>query len=124
MYPYVDADGIASILASFEKNVNFWYPTMSQSQLDRIRITLEDGVPAEDTVQCCLALLTMALGCVSQAVTRLRSANQLGDYEEDKQKRIQGVKMAHVYFQLALKKLHIIHLEVSSESTQCLFFTA
>ncbi|KAI8650085.1 Zn(2)-C6 fungal-type domain-containing protein [Fusarium sp. Ph1] len=122
IYPYVDADAIDSILDSFEHNVNFWYPTMSQSQLQAIRSTMENGVPAEDTVHCCLCLLTLALGCASQSVAGLRFATDSEDGE--KEKRLRKRKMGDVYFQLALKKIHVAHLQVDSETTQCLFFAA
>ncbi|KAF4471290.1 C6 transcription factor [Fusarium albosuccineum] len=95
---------------------------MSQSQLQGIRATLESGVPAEDTVHCCLCLLTLALGCASQAVANLRfSRNSEGS---DREKRLRKRKMGDIYFQLALKKIHIAHLQVDSETTQCLFFAA
>lgn len=123
MYPYVDTETVEGILEAFQKNVNFWYPTLSQSQMEKVRGVLEGGVPADESVLCCLTLLIMALGCVSQAATSLREAENHGEVEEEKQWRIRRAKMGNVYFQLALKKLHIVHLDVSSESTQCLFFT-
>lgn len=122
IYPYVDVDAINSILDSFEHNVNFWYPTMSQTQLQAIRSTMENGVPAEDTVHCCLCLLTLALGCASQSVAGLRFAT--GSEDGEKGKRLRKRKMGDVYFQLALKKIHVAHLQVDSETTQCLFFAA
>ncbi|KAF4974833.1 hypothetical protein FZEAL_8294 [Fusarium zealandicum] len=122
VYPYIDAEDVDSILTAFEHNVNFWYPTMSQAQLQEIRTTLRSGVPAEDTVHCCLSLLTLALGCASQAVTDLRFTSSPEGYEAAT--RLRNRKMGDVYFQLALRKLHIVHLKVDSETTQCLFFTA
>ncbi|KAM5354749.1 hypothetical protein ACJ41O_001396 [Fusarium nematophilum] len=122
IYPYVDPEDMNLILTSFERNVNFWYPTMSQSQLHKIRATLENGVPAEDSVHCCLSLLTLALGCASQAIADLRFSSTFEGSE--KERRLRSRKMGNVYFQLALKKIHVAHLEVNSESTQCLFFAA
>ena len=83
---------------------------------------MENGVPAEDTVHCCLCLLTLALGCASQSVAGLRFATDSEDGE--KEKRLRKRKMGDVYFQLALKKIHVAHLQVDSETTQCLFFAA
>ncbi|KAF4969031.1 hypothetical protein FSARC_3685 [Fusarium sarcochroum] len=122
MYPYVDAEDIYAILEAFERNVNFWYPSMSQAQLDRTRATLQNGMPAEDTVHSCLCLLTLALGCASQAAEDLRFLSEPDAVEKEKKARKR--KLGDIYFQLALKKLHVAHLQVDSESTQCLFFTA
>ncbi|KAJ4264402.1 hypothetical protein NW762_005601 [Fusarium torreyae] len=122
MYPYVDAEDIVAILEAFERNVNFWYPSMSQAQLVDIRATLQNGMPAEDTVHSCLCLLTLALGCASQAAEDLRFLSEPDIAEKDK--RVRKRKLGDIYFQLALKKLHVAHLQVDSESTQCLFFTA
>lgn len=123
MYPYVDTETVEDVLDAFQKNVNFWYPTLSQSQMQRVKTVLRGGVPSEESVLCCLTLLIMALGCVSQAATSLRAAETNGEVEEEKQWRLRRARMGNVYFQLALKKLHIVHLDISSESTQCLFFT-
>ncbi|KAF5024443.1 hypothetical protein F66182_3529 [Fusarium sp. NRRL 66182] len=122
MYPYVDTEDIASVLKAFERNINFWYPSMSQAQLISIRATIHNGMPAEDTVHSCLCLLTLALGCASQAAEDLRFVDNLESAEKDK--RLRRRKLGDIYFQLALKKLHVVHLQVDSESTQCLFFTA
>ncbi|MBE3047741.1 hypothetical protein IMZ48_35575 [Candidatus Bathyarchaeota archaeon] len=123
-YPHIDTETLSAILAAFESNVNFWYPTLSQSQLEKVRAVLEDGVPDDDTVQCCLTLLIMALGCVSRAVTNLRAARKYNEDEDEKQRRVRLARMGHDYFQLAMKKIHVVHLDVSSASTQCLLFTA
>lgn len=122
MYPYVDSEDITSMLEAFERNVNFWYPSMSQEQLNSIRTTLQNGMPAEDTVHSCLCLLTLALGCASQAAEDLRFTTEPDASEKDR--RLRKRKLGDIYFHLALKKLHVVHLQVDSQSTQCLFFTA
>ncbi|KAF5724848.1 nitrogen assimilation transcription factor nirA [Fusarium mundagurra] len=122
MYPYVDAEDINSMLEAFERNINFWYPSMSQEQLGNIRATLQTGMPSEDTVHSCLCLLTLALGCASQAAEDLRFTAEPDAAEKDR--RLRKRKLGDIYFQLALKKLHVAHLQVDSQSTQCLFFTA
>ncbi|KAK2474374.1 hypothetical protein H9L39_14334 [Fusarium oxysporum f. sp. albedinis] len=122
MYPYVDAEDITSMLEAFERNINFWYPSMSQEQLGNLRATLQTGMPSEDTVHSCLCLLTLALGCASQAAEDLRFTAEPDAAEKDR--RLRKRKLGDIYFQLALKKLHVAHLQVDSESTQCLFFTA
>ena len=123
MYPYVDSETVNGILEAFQRNVNFWYPTLSQSQVERVKAVLEGGVPSDESVLSCLTLLIMALGCASQAATSLRAAEINAEVEGEKQWRLRRSRMGNVYFQLALKKLHLVHLDVSSESTQCLFFT-
>ncbi|KAG8359591.1 hypothetical protein FVEN_g2831 [Fusarium venenatum] len=122
MYPYVDTEDIASMLEAFERNVNFWYPSMSQEQLGSIRDTLQSGMLSDDSVHSCLCLLTLALGCASQAAEDLRFITEPDP--TDKDRRMRKRKLGDIYFQLALKKLHVVHLQVDSESTQCLFFTA
>ncbi|KAK7415547.1 hypothetical protein QQX98_005793 [Neonectria punicea] len=122
MCPYVTTDDIDSILDSFEHNLNFWYPTMSRDQLEKIRETLQAGVPSEDNVEACLTLLTMALGCASQAIAGLGSGRVLD--EEDVRRRLLRRKMGDIYFESALKKLYVAHLHANSEATQCLFFAA
>ncbi|KAI5458541.1 hypothetical protein BGZ63DRAFT_391585 [Mariannaea sp. PMI_226] len=123
MYPYVAMEEIDSILDSFQHNVNFWYPTMSQSQIQKIRSTMESGVPPEDTVDACLTLLTLALGCASQIISGLRrDADTLS--EDEIRKRLLKRNLADIYFESALRKMHAAHLSVNSEATQCLFFAA
>ncbi|POR38837.1 Uncharacterized protein TPAR_00966 [Tolypocladium paradoxum] len=121
-YPYVTAEDVDAVLASFQRSVNFWYPTMSRSQLDRIRAVLNAGVTAEDSIEACLALLTMALGCASQVTAGLGASAELSDQE--KRWRTSRRQMGDVYFDAALKRAYIAHLSVSSVSAQCLFFVA
>ncbi|KAF5640032.1 sugar transporter (hexose transporter) [Fusarium tjaetaba] len=116
MYPYVDAEDITSMLEAFERNINFWYPSMSQEQLGNIRATLQTGMPSEDTVHSCLCLLTLGLGCASQAAEDLRFTAEPDAAEKDR--RLRKRKLGDIYFQLALKKLHVAHLQVDSQSTQ------
>jgi hypothetical protein len=123
MYPYVGIEDIDSILDSFQHNVNFWYPTMSQSQISRIRSTLESGVPSDDTIEACLTLLTLALGCASQIIAGLRHGGAMLS-EDETRKRLLRRNMGDIYFESALKKMHVAHLHVTSEAIQCLFFAA
>lgn len=120
VYPYVAAEDIDNILDSFEHNANFWYPTLSQSQLDKSRAMLKSEGPIDDSLDACLALLTMALGCASQVTTGLTENERLTDQEA--RRRVSKRKMGDLYFDSALKKLHVAHLSVTSTATQCLFF--
>ncbi|KAH7231536.1 hypothetical protein B0J15DRAFT_530525 [Fusarium solani] len=120
--PYVTTDDVSAILDSFGHHVNFWYPTMSQHQLRHIRSNFQHGVPDEDSVETCLGLLTMALGCASQTTEGLNQGRSLT--EDELQRRLLKRKIGDAYFEAALKKIHVAHLQVSSEATQCLLFVA
>lgn len=122
VHPYVTAEDVDSILNSFQRSVNFWYPTMSQSQLDRIRSVLNSGVTSEDSIEASISLLTMALGCANQATSALDNNAELSGQE--KRWRTSRRQMGDVYFDAALKKAYNAHLTVSSVSAQCLFFVA
>lgn len=123
MYPYVTAEDVDGILDSFQQAVNFWYPTMSQTQLDKVRVIVNDGAFDQDGTYTCLALLTMALGCASQVIAGLTlGTNTLT--EEEKKKRAARRAMGDIYFDSALKRLYAAHMDVSSTATHCLFFAA
>ncbi|KAK3362416.1 hypothetical protein B0T25DRAFT_6090 [Lasiosphaeria hispida] len=123
MYPYVTAEDVDGILESFEHAVNFWYPTMSRGQLGQMRLIITSGAFDEDGPHTCLALLTMALGCASEAISALTlGAAILSD--EEKKRRAGRRAMGDIYFDSALKKLYVAHTGVSSTATHCLFFAA
>ncbi|KAK4231088.1 lactose permease [Podospora fimiseda] len=110
MYPYVSSEEVNIILEGFSQKVNFWYPTVSVKQLERTReIILGNGDEEEETVESCLALLIMALGCASLVVS-----------SEEKGKRAIG----DMYFDAALKRVYVAHMDVSAVGTHCFFFVA
>ncbi|KAF6824803.1 C6 zinc finger domain-containing protein [Colletotrichum plurivorum] len=122
MYPYVTAEDIDGILGSFERTVNFWYPTMSRGQLAQVRSLISEGIPEEDSILACLALLTMALGCAGQVTAGLTGGAALS--EEERKRRAARRAMGDMFFDGVLKKLHVVHTNVGSTATHCLFFTA
>lgn len=130
MYPFVTDDEMDSILDAFQHGVNFWYPTMSRHQLEKVRLTVKcfnAGVAEEQSVEACLAFLTMALGCASQAVAGLASSSPAAAAalsDDDLKHRSQRREMADLYFDHALRRLHVVHMDVGSTATQCLFFAA
>ncbi|KAJ3497223.1 hypothetical protein NLG97_g2068 [Lecanicillium saksenae] len=124
LFPYLSQDELSEILRSFEDNVNFWYPTASQGQLRMVRSVLGAGAPEKDSLESCLALLVMALGCASQATSNLDAGDGSLLAADAAKKRAARRKMGDVYFGGALKKLHIVHLSLSSTAAQCLFFVA
>lgn len=125
MYPLVSDEEMEAILEAFQHNVNFWYPTMSQHQLGKVRLMVKcfnAGVTEEQSVETCLAFLTMALGCASQTIAGLA----LGSTVTDEELKLRGKQreLGDFYFDHALRRLHIAHMGVGSTATQCLFFTA
>lgn len=121
MYPYVTAKDVDDILDSFEHAVNFWYPTMSRSQLDQARAAMTTG-NFEDGAGGCLALLTMALGCASQVTSGLTPGVSLG--EDEMKRRSESRSMGDMYFESVLRKLHVAHMDVNATAAHCLFFVA
>jgi len=128
MYPYVTAEDVDGILDSFQQAVNFWYPTMSQTQLEKVRSIVNEGAFDQDHdgngTYTCLALLTMALGCASQVIAGLTLPKTLTLTEEEKKKRAAKRAMGDIYFDSAVKRLYVAHMDVSSTATHCLFFAA
>ncbi|KAK2060653.1 C6 zinc finger domain-containing protein [Colletotrichum caudatum] len=122
MYPYVTSEDTNSIIESFEHTLNFLYPTMSRSQLEQVRNLISDGIPEEDSILVCLALLTMALGCAGQVTAGLTSGEVLSG--EQRKRRAAMKAMGDLYFDSVLKKLHVVHTNVGSTAAHCLFFTA
>jgi len=123
MYPYVTSEDVDGILDSFSHAVNFWYPTMAQDQLERMRLIVNEGAFHEEGPNTCLALLTMALGCASQVIAGLTAGTTLLT-DEEKKRRAGRRAMGDMYFDSALKKLYVAHTDVSSTATHCLFFAA
>lgn len=123
IYPYVTQEDIVTILDAFQHNVNFWYPTVSQGQLRSVHDAMMSGDPTDNSLESCLALLIMALGCASQVTANLTQDNTL-TVEEETRYRASRRKIGDIYFEVALKKLHVAHLTVNSTSAQCMFFVA
>ena len=124
VYPYVGLEEIDAILDSFQTNVNFWYPTMSLAQLEVVRELAQSGRITDEGPEACLALLTLALGCACQATKSSVGADQSQLNENDAKNRAATLKLGGIYFEVALKKLHIAQMIVSTPATQCLFFVA
>jgi hypothetical protein len=94
---------------------------MSKDKLDDIQSRISNG-NLDDSIDSCLELLIMALGCASQAVSLL--FNNPDPSAEDLEYQQSQRRLAEVYFDGALKRLHAAHLEIFTEATQCLFFVA
>lgn len=121
MIPYASSTDIDKIVSIFEHTINFWYPTVSQSKLKDTRSQMSSG-QVDDSTSSCLAFLIMALGCASQATSGMSNSVNLSDEEMDY--RASRKSMADMYFDGLLKKLHIVHMEMSATAVQCLFLVA
>ena len=115
-----DVDGI---LCTFEHAVNFWYPTASQDQLQNARTIISNGnFDDENGLDVCNALLTMALGCASKVTAGLMEGATLPEGEQRRRATYRAA--GNMYFESAMKKLYVAHMDVSSIAAQCLFFVA
>jgi hypothetical protein len=125
MYPYLSPVDLDSILSAFQRGVNFWYPTLSVAQLDSVRSLVSQGLlESTDPVASCCAQLVMALGCASEVVDGLvhgENANASRDEIGFKGRRH---SVAELYFDGALKSMHMVHSDMSCAAVQSLFFAA
>ncbi|ORY60924.1 uncharacterized protein BCR38DRAFT_349309 [Pseudomassariella vexata] len=125
MYPYLSAADLDSILNAFQRGVNFWYPTLSLNQLDNVRTLVSRGLlEGTDQVTGCCARLVMALGCTSEVVSGLMGSEDTTASKEDIEFKTSRRAMAELYFDGALKTMHMVHSEMSCAAVQSLFFTA
>lgn len=109
------------MVESFTRTVNFWYPTMTTSKIKDLQHRTVCGRLGE-SVKLCLDLLVMALGAASKLVSSVAASDE-SDPEETEMQNQQKV-MSELYFDSALKRIHVAHMECSIDSTQCLFFAA
>ena len=121
LLPYLSSDDLGYIIHSFQHNINFWYPTMSRNNIHDLRSIMARGDLSNSSTSC-LAFLMLALGCASQSVEKMYSADD-SDQSGVEFQRSRST-MAEMYFDGVLKRLHVAHLEMSSVATQCLFFVA
>ena len=125
LYPYLPPAELSEILGAFQHGVNFWYPTLSLSQLDDVQTLMAAGLSeSADSIASCRAKLVMALGCASQVVSGLIDPGEGPISREERSYRASRRAMADVYFDGALKTMHLVHMEMSCTAVQCLFFTA
>lgn len=123
IHPYIREEEVDSILAAFEHAVNFWYPTTSTNQLRNVRtIITNKNFDDNDELGSCLALLSMALGCASKVTAGLMGGVVLPEIEQKRRATYRAT--GDMYFESALKKLYVAHMDVNSIATQCLFFAA
>jgi hypothetical protein len=119
--PYLRADEVQQVVEAFQSSINFFYPTMLKDKLLAIQHLVLSG-NLDDSVSSCISLLVMALGCASQVVSLLFNAEALTP--ESLEYQLSQRRLAEIYFDGVLKRLYTTQLEISTESTQCLFFVA
>ncbi|KAH8645821.1 hypothetical protein BX600DRAFT_478032 [Xylariales sp. PMI_506] len=126
MYPYLSGAELETILNSFQDAVNFWYPTLSLTQLDHVRLLVSHGLHegTDDPVAACCAQLVMALGCASEVVHGLVQNEDVVPTQEDIRAKNARRAMGELYFDGAMRSLHAVHAEMSCAAVQSLFFTA
>ncbi|KAL4992664.1 hypothetical protein BDW68DRAFT_195121 [Aspergillus falconensis] len=117
--PYMGQEELDCVLGSFERNVNFWYPTLSRATRTEVEVRVLSNSLDED-IDSCLALLVMALGCASELVRCVTTDSS--DTLDTKQHRWQ--LLSGLYFNLAFRKIYLAQAECSTEAVQCLFYTA
>jgi hypothetical protein len=119
--PYLRADEVQQVVEAFQSSINFFYPTMLKDKLLAVQHLVLSG-NLDDSVSSCISLLVMALGCASQVVSLLFNAEALTP--ESLEYQLSQRRLAEIYFDGVLKRLYTTQLEISTESTQCLFFVA
>lgn len=119
--PYLRADEVQQVVDAFQSSINFFYPTMLKDKLVAVQNLVLSG-NLDDSVSSCISLLVMALGCASRVVNLLFNAPALST--ESSEYQLSQRRLAEIYFDGVLKRLYATQLEISTESTQCLFFVA
>ncbi|KAH8199777.1 hypothetical protein TruAng_006058 [Truncatella angustata] len=125
MYPYLSPVDLDAILDSFQRTVNFWYPVLSRTQLENTRLLVSQGLlESTDLVASCCAQLVMALGCAGDVVGSLVHSEDTSANREEVEFRRARKAMGELYFDGALRAMHMVHSEMSCMAVQSLFFAA
>lgn len=125
MFPYLSSVDLESILTSFQRGLNFWYPTLSLNQLESVRAAVSQGLlDSTDIVANCCTQLVMALGCASGVVSDLMGAEDTASSREEVDFKNSRRAMAEVYSDGALKAMNVVHSEMTCNAVQSLFFAA
>ncbi|KAH8646572.1 putative C6 transcription factor [Tricladium varicosporioides] len=120
--PVFTPEEASRLIASFQANVNFWYPVISKITLETVYEKVTTGFN-DPTCEDCLALLVMALGAASELVKYASLDEDRRNFESRQQQSELGT-MANVCFDEAVKLLPVAYMEVSTTSAQCVFLAA
>ncbi|KAF9894145.1 hypothetical protein FE257_009118 [Aspergillus nanangensis] len=121
VHPYASKGEIETIIHSFQRSINYWYPTMSLAVVEDLQRQATAGTYDEST-KSCLALLTIALGCASDLVGSFSLDESAEPVELEH--RTQRRAMGELHFDCAFKKVYLAQAHCTTEAVQCLFFTA
>lgn len=119
-HPYMTKREIEKTIRSFERGINFWYPTMTKSTTKELQTYISSGTIEENT-RSCLSLLVMAMGCASDLV-ELSTTNEIQSTEAREIQNQQRL-LSEIYFGCAFKKISLAQAEFTADAVQCLFFT-
>lgn len=113
VYPFV-AEFESQVLAdAFQRNVNFWYPTMSLWTVGRLWQKIRHN-DYDCSLESCAALLVMALGSACELIESIKS-QQEGANAYPKNAGL-------LYLDAAMKLLPVATTENSALAVQCLFY--
>lgn len=118
--PYMPKQEVESTVRSFERGINFWYPTMTQATTQELQAHIISGTFGE-TTRSCLSLLMMALGCACELVRSFahRETSNANEADSQRQRRLMG----GLYFDSAFRKIYLAQAEFTADAVQALFFT-
>ncbi|KAF7717393.1 Fungal Zn(2)-Cys(6) binuclear cluster domain-containing protein [Penicillium ucsense] len=119
--PFVSKQEVVRIVQSFERGVNFWYPTMACGLIEDLRARVIVANFDDGHLRSCLSLLVMALGCACELVGSLSFSQPPLPDQIDNQNHWR--QLADSYFDCGFKKVQAAHTEFSAEAALCLFFT-
>ena len=119
--PYVSEEDTDRILYAFQSTVNFSYPVISLEDLSRCRSRAVSGDLADDSLDSCLALLVMALGCAAELISELLPRENDISFTLTHHPMRQ---LSKLYFEAAIKPIHNAYTEISTASAQCLMLAA
>jgi hypothetical protein len=84
--PCFTLDEAERLLASFQGNVNFWYPIVSKTTLQNLFEKVRNGFVG-NTCEDCAALLVMALGAASELIHLVHSNTDNNGFETRRHQR-------------------------------------
>ncbi|KAJ5691749.1 hypothetical protein N7462_001172 [Penicillium macrosclerotiorum] len=118
--PYMPKQEVETTVRSFERGINFWYPTMARATTQELQVHIIAGT-FEETTRSCLSLLMMALGCACQLVGFFthREGSKTSEADCQRERRLMG----KLYLDAALRKIYLAQAGFTADAVQCLFFT-
>lgn len=118
--PYLPKQEVERTVRSFERGINFWYPTMTRATTQELQSHIISGT-FEESISSCLALLMMALGYACELVGSFahRETPAASEADSQRQRRLMG----ELYFDSAFKKIYLAQAGFTADAVQCLFFT-